>query len=76
MNQLDEQSHPIVKPINELLQKEVNRNEFLTIVGFGVLSLFGMGSIIHFFTGKNSKTIIRQMSDYTNHGYGGSRYGV
>ena len=76
MSHLEENQHQIVKPINELLKKEVNRYEFLTIVGFGAISLIGMGSIIHFLTGKNSKSVVQHLSNYTTTNYGNSRYGV
>ena len=76
MSHLDENQHPIVKPINELLKKEVDRYEFLKIVGFGVITLIGMSSIIHFLTGKNSKAVVEHLSNYTTTNYGNSRYGV
>lgn len=76
MSQINENQHPIVKPVNELLKKNVNRSEFIKIVGFGALGLVGLGPIIHFLTGKNSKSVIGHLSNYTTTNYGNSRYGI
>ena len=35
------------KQISELVQREVTRKEFLTITGFGILSVMGIGSIMN-----------------------------
>ncbi len=55
--------------LNELVQKEVTRKEFLTVLGFGVLSIMGLGAITKLLTGKGfSKHSVVQ-------GYGSSPYG-
>jgi hypothetical protein len=36
-----------------LIQKEVSRKEFLTIVGLAILSIFGMETILKLLTGKS-----------------------
>lgn len=55
-----------MKQIDELMQKEVTRREFLTLVGAGLVSIIG-------FTG-----LIRTLLDKQHHqssGYGSSGYG-
>lgn len=63
-----------VKPIQELLTREVNRTEFLSIVGFGALALIGLGPIIHFLTGKTSKASTH--AKHQSSGFGSGPYGV
>jgi hypothetical protein len=70
------ESHKIVKPVHELLQRDVNRYEFLSIVGFGILGLVGLGPLIHFLTGRSTKLAGGHLTNYTTTGYGNSRYGV
>jgi hypothetical protein len=69
------QSKP-VKPITELLTKEVNRTEFLSIVGVGALGVVGLGPILHFLTGKggSSSTVIHKHQ--AESGFGAGPYGV
>jgi hypothetical protein len=65
------------KPIQELLTKQVNRTEFLTIVGFGTLAVFGLSPLIHFFTGKGGKTtIIHKHQNVQRGDFGDGPYGV
>jgi len=61
------------KPVAVLLQKEMSRKEFLTTLGFGAASLLGFSSILHFLTGKNATSHLRQKSSAS--GYGSSSYG-
>lgn len=56
--------------IGELVQKEMTRKEFLTTVGFGVVSIMGFSSLLKLLTGK-SHSLKRNLSD----GYGSSAYG-
>lgn len=51
--------------VNELLQKEMSRKEFLATLGFGVASVFGLGTILRLL-GHNSSASM---------GYGSSSYG-
>jgi Trp operon repressor len=50
--------------LNELLQKEMSRKEFIATLGFGVASIFGLSTLLKIFTGKKSVV-----------GYGSSSYG-
>lgn len=59
------------KQLAVLTQKEVTRKEFLTTVGFGVVSIMGFGSIVKLLTGKSSVLKHGGMSA----GYGSSAYG-
>lgn len=55
--------------LNELMDKEMSRKEFLATVGFGIASIMGLSTIIKFLTGKKNQ---QQVSGY---GYGGGAYG-
>lgn len=59
MNQIAKIPEKSVVPLQALLAKDVSRNEFLHIVGYGALAIAGIGPLIHFLTGsgKNSKTL-------------------
>ncbi len=59
-----------MQKINELMQKEMTRKEFLTTVGFGVASIFGLSAIIKLITNKENP-LTRQ----NEFGYGGGTYG-
>jgi hypothetical protein len=39
-------------PIQALLNKRVSRKQFLLLLGFGVVSIFGFSTLLHFITGK------------------------
>jgi hypothetical protein len=58
--------------VQELLQKEISRKEFLTIAGLGVLSVFGFEPLVKFLTGKS---LARQQldDDYGSSAYGGTK---
>ncbi len=62
-----------VTPLQSMLQREVSRQEFLTMAGLGVVSLMGLSSIIKFLTGKNHLQQSQLSSD--SKGYGSSAYG-
>lgn len=60
------------KHVETLLNKEMTRKEFLGTLGFGLASILGFSSIIHFLTGKSA-------GEHAGHtvakGYGTSVYG-
>jgi hypothetical protein len=58
------------KQINSLVHKEMTRKEFLGTVGFGLLSLAGMSTIVKLLGG--SKTASQHA---VGAGYGSSAYG-
>ncbi len=57
------------KHIENLLQKEMSRKEFLSTVGFGVASVFGFSSVIKMLSGKNQPV----QAGYGSSAYGGSK---
>ncbi len=80
MSQNDQQLKPdetqeTIKPITTLLAKEVNRTEFLSIVGFGALTLVGLGPIIKFLTDKGSLNT-KSSNRFRTEGFGSGPYGV
>lgn len=54
--------------VNDLLQKEVSRREFLTTVGYGLASLVGIAGVMRFMGHKG-------FSHKASSGYGHSPYG-
>lgn len=54
------------KHLNELVQKEMSRKEFLATVGFGLASIFGLSTILRMLGHKPA---------HTAQGYGSSVYG-
>ena len=48
------QSNSNPTPLQSLLAKPVSRSHFLKISTLGIFSIFGLSTIIHFFTGKQS----------------------
>lgn len=60
------------KHLDQLIQKEMTRQEFLATLGFGMASIFGFSTIIHLLTGHSSKHYLGRGSDV---GYGSSAYG-
>ena len=61
-------ANPVQKQIDGILQKEMSRQEFLTLVGAGILSLVGISSLLQMMSHKT-----KQQSPSL--GYGTSVYG-
>jgi hypothetical protein len=61
------------KPLNNLLQKEVTRQEFLTTAGLGLAALLGFGHVIRFFTGKSLESGAPVATGYGSSAYGGRK---
>lgn len=59
--------------LNQLLQKEMTRQEFMATLGFGLASIMGFSTIIHLLTGKTFGT--HGISSSVKHGYGSTPYG-
>lgn len=57
------------KPLNELLQREMTRKQFLATLGLGLASVFGFSGIIRLLTGKS---LDRQFDN--SNVYGGGPY--
>jgi hypothetical protein len=58
------------KHVDTLMQKEMSRQEFLTTLGFGLMSLFGFSSIIKMMNGMATGN-----HKIAENGYGSSAYG-
>lgn len=61
------------KPVTALLQKEMNRKEFLATLGFGMASVMGFSTILRLFTGKSFSNHLG--ANRVSLGYGSSPYG-
>jgi len=60
------------KPLDQLLQREMNRKEFLLTLGLGIASIMGFSTIIHLLTGKSLDSRLRRR---VGSGFGSSSYG-
>jgi hypothetical protein len=60
------------KPLDQLLQKEMNRKEFLLTLGLGTASMFGFSTIIKLLTGRSVES---RLTHRVSGGYGSSAYG-
>lgn len=58
-----------MQQISSLLEREVTRSEFLTIAGFGIAALIGLGPVLEFL-GKKNPIKLPQVGAHTN-SYGG-----
>jgi hypothetical protein len=62
------------KSINELLEKDISRKEFLQFVGGGIIVLFGLQNLINYLTQFNQSTS-QSASPPARHGFGASKFG-
>ncbi len=60
------------KPVTALMQKEMSRKEFLTMIAFGTASVLGFSTIIRLLTGKS---VEKHLGRHAGLGYGSSPYG-
>jgi len=58
--------------IQDLMQKEMTRKEFLATLGFGVASIFGFATVLQLLGKKNP---LEQQHNQASLGYGGGSYG-
>ncbi|HYH75086.1 MAG TPA: hypothetical protein VD735_03945 [Candidatus Saccharimonadales bacterium] len=58
--------------LNDLMQREMTRKEFLATMGFGVATIFGFSSLIGLLTGKSVNNPFQQANSM---GYGSGAYG-
>jgi|HubBroStandDraft_4_1064222.scaffolds.fasta_scaffold1174064_1 hypothetical protein len=61
-----------METLEEVLHKEMTRQEFLATIGFAAASLFGLSTILHFLFGKHTSGNTGMKVDM---GYGGNVYG-
>jgi hypothetical protein len=59
-----------METLQEIMHKEMSRKEFLATVGFGLASIFGLSTALHFLFGKSHSS-----AQPANYGYGASVYG-
>lgn len=62
-----------MQKINDLMQKEMTRKEFLTTVGFGVASIFGLATLLRLITGKENPLQQNSALGYGDGPYGGRK---
>lgn len=58
--------------VQQVMQKEMSRKEFLTTFGFGVASLFGLGTLLRLM---GHHPVSQQHANNSSMGYGSSVYG-
>ena len=58
-----------MQQLNNLMQKEMSRKEFIATLGLGIASILGFSSILKVLFGKGEQTQARST------GYGSSAYG-
>ncbi len=61
-----------MRKIDELMQKEMTRKEFLATVGFGMASVFGLSTILGWLSDKDNPTQQNTAVGYGNGPYGGA----
>lgn len=61
------------KSLSTLVQNEVTRKEFLAIIGFGVISIMGFGTLIELLTGKSLSHRPSASVGYGSGAYGGQK---
>jgi len=60
-----------MRHLEEAMNREVTRKEFLTTLGFGVASILGFSGIMKFIFGRGNQ----QQGTRSSLGYGGGTYG-
>jgi hypothetical protein len=64
----------MTRPLDDLMQKEMTRKEFLAALGFGVASIMGFSTIIRLLTGHSADSLLHNNKS-SSLGYGSSAYG-
>lgn len=62
--------------VNNIMQKEVSRKEFLGMSGLAVASIFGFGTVVKLLTGKSLGGNKHFASGYGSNPYGGNNVGA
>lgn len=60
-----------MQKINELMQKEMTRKEFLATMGFGVATMLGLSTLMGLLTGKSNPFQQQSPMGYGTGAYGG-----
>lgn len=61
--------------LQELLHKDMSRQEFVTALGLAIISMFGFSSALKFLLEHNSKTTTTVTTQKVASGYGSTAYG-
>jgi hypothetical protein len=61
--------------LNEIINKELSRKDFLKMAGGAGLAVIGVGSFLNYLTQFN-RTPAPRTADATNHGFGSRKFGV
>lgn len=61
-----------MRQLEDMMNREVTRKEFLATVGFGVASILGFSSIIKFIFGRGNQQQATSRMGYGSSSYGGS----
>lgn len=59
-----------MQQLQDIMQKEMTRKEFLATIGFGIASIFGFSTLIKLLFHKG-----QQASSPASHGFGAGSYG-
>lgn len=59
-----------MRQLENIMQKEMTRKEFIGTLGFGLASIFGLSSILRYVFGKGNAR-----NTQTSYGYGANAYG-
>jgi len=63
----------MARPLDQLMQKEMTRKEFLLTLSLAVVSVFGFGRLVELFTGHSVHRNIDSRIGSATGSYGGSR---
>jgi len=61
--------------IEDITQQQMTRKEFLTTLGMGLLSLFGVSTFVRLLLGKRELKSKSSQTQSRSYGYGSSPYG-
>ena len=60
------------KPLDQIMQRQMTRQEFMITLGLGIASITGFSTIIHLLTGKS---LMQHSGTHRTSGYGSGAYG-
>ncbi len=62
-----------MRQLEDAMNREVTRKEFLTTLGFGIASILGFSGIMKFIFGRGNQQTSRSALGYGGGSYGGNR---
>jgi len=66
----------MVRPVENIMQKEMTRKEFLATLGLGIASIMGVSQIVHMLSGKSLGHYLKSSAGYGSSAYGGGSEAV